>query len=130
MSLTLAEQEAEENFDLALLATLEIDIIPHLGSDARIPDRLVLAFGKCLERASFITADERLGSGGDVDMSGNAMNGEVDGTAHQAPLVPRERFSYWCFDLLILICSDMARGIYMRMALFKQSVLTLPLFRS
>jgi len=113
LSLTLAEQEAEENFDLALLATLEIDIIPHLGSDARIPDRLVLAFGKCLERASLITADERLVSG-DVDMihpdnTKSLMNGEVDGTAHQAPLVPRERFSYWCFDLLILICSDMAR---------------------
>jgi len=24
-------------------------------------------------------------------------------------LVPRERFSYWCFDLLLLICSDVAR---------------------
>jgi hypothetical protein len=25
-------------------------------------------------------------------------------------MVPRERFSYWCFDLLFLICSDVTRG--------------------
>ena len=37
----LAAQEAEERFDLALIATLEIDILPHLG-DSRIPDRLVV----------------------------------------------------------------------------------------
>lgn len=110
MFFSLAEQEAEENFDLALLATLEIDIIPHLGADKRVPDRLIYGFGKCLERASTITIDERL-TAEDVDpgsSEGHLHNGYANGTAHQPPLVPRERFSYWCFDLLCLICSDLA----------------------
>jgi len=33
------------------------------------------------------------------------------GTTRSGKLVPRERFSYWCFDLLVLICSDVAKGI-------------------
>jgi hypothetical protein len=32
-------------------------------------------------------------------------------------LVPRGRFSYWCFDLLFLICSDATTGTF---ALFQQ----------
>ena len=26
-------------------------------------------------------------------------------------MVPRERFSFWCFDLLFLICSDVTKGL-------------------
>jgi len=115
LSLTLPEQEAEENFDLALLATLEIDIIPHLGADKRVPDRLLLGFGKCLARASLIAVDERLTAedyAPSKSITDDLKNGHANGTAHQPPLVPRERYSYWCFDLLCLLCSNLAKGSF------------------
>ncbi|PPQ88757.1 hypothetical protein CVT25_008627 [Psilocybe cyanescens] len=31
------------------------------------------------------------------------------GTTDFGNLVPQERFSYWCFDLLLLVCSDVTR---------------------
>lgn len=117
LSLSLAEQEAEENFDLALLATLEIDVIPSLGADSRIPDRLVGSLAKCLERASLITDDSGIvvrdsNSLSQADSSSHDVEktGHMTGTTHQPSLVPRERFSYWCLDLLFLICSDVAKG--------------------
>ncbi|KAF8579144.1 hypothetical protein K439DRAFT_1394877 [Ramaria rubella] len=115
ISLPLAEQEAEENFDLALLATLEIDVVPPLGADLRIPDRLVVGLAKSLGRASSITDDIR-SSSHDLDYRNEGVNphmvegnGHAQGTTQQSSLVPRERFSYWCFDLLFLICSDVAK---------------------
>lgn len=115
LALPLAEQEAEENFDLALLATLEIDVIPSLGADSRVPDHLTVGLAKSLERASLITNDNRHVSqdfqyqeqGSSHPVEGN---GHVNGTTHQSSLVPRERYSYWCLDLLFLICSDVAKG--------------------
>jgi len=44
--------------------------------------------------------------------SSSKGNGIVEtdiGTTRSGKLVPRERFSYWCFDLLLLICSDVAK---------------------
>ena|SRR5882724_5976383 len=108
LSLPLGEQETEENFDLALLATLEIDVIPPLGSDSRIPDRLILGLAKCLERASLITEDTGLNL---RDFDPPKENGHAQGTTQQSSLVPRERFSYWCLDLLFLVCSNVARGV-------------------
>ena len=35
--LPLDEQEAEENFDLSLIAALEIDVVPYIG-EACVPD--------------------------------------------------------------------------------------------
>jgi hypothetical protein len=32
------------------------------------------------------------------------------GSTDSGPLTARERFSYWCFDLLFLICSDTTKG--------------------
>ena len=39
-------QEAEEKFDLALIATLEIDVVPQLG-DARVPDSVIVCYLHC-----------------------------------------------------------------------------------
>lgn len=39
----------------------------------------------------------------DVESVGSTATGDV---------VPRERFSYWCFDLLFLICSSMTSGAW------------------
>jgi hypothetical protein len=41
----------------------------------------------------------------DVEMSYSEL-----GLTDFGNMVPRERFSYWCFDLLFLICSDVTRG--------------------
>ncbi|KAH8829338.1 hypothetical protein DL96DRAFT_1668827 [Flagelloscypha sp. PMI_526] len=76
-------QEDEENFDLALVSSLEAYVVPYLGSE-RVPDSTsrhslhrLFTKGECLLDAPEV---------------GKA--------------VPRERFSYWCFDLLFEICSN------------------------
>lgn len=49
--------------------------------------------------------------GGKKSSSKTSDTAEVEiGTTRAGKLVPRERFSYWCFDLLLLICSDVAKG--------------------
>ena len=107
-SFSLEVQESEENFDLPLIAALEIDIIPQLG-DSRIPDSLVTQLAKVLRQGSRLHDSDVNHDGLDdfetVDMSEYS----VGSTASGAPL-PRERFSYWCFDLLFLMCSDTAKG--------------------
>jgi hypothetical protein len=126
-SFSLEVQEAEENFDLALIAALEIDVIPQLG-DLRIPDSLVIQLAKVLRHGSrlhdsYITSTSR----GNVSINSNEATHEKPKESHDFETVdmqeyaigstvfgsslPRERFSYWCFDLLFLICSNTAKGI-------------------
>jgi len=143
-------QEAEENFDLALIASLEIDVLPHLGGP-RIPDDLVSQLGKILERGSTVYELEEENSSRSFgrphppssispSSSSSSMPTSVSSRAKaslpslsQSPpssairmdaglsyvdlgstdfgnMAPRERFSFWCFDLLFLICSDVTRG--------------------
>lgn len=107
-SFSLEIQEAEENFDLALIGALEIDIIPQLG-DLRIPDPLVAQLAKVLRQGSRLhdsdVACDELHDFETVDMSEYSIGSTASGVT-----LPRERFSYWCFDLLFLICSDTAKG--------------------
>ena len=49
----LAAQEAEEDFDRALIKALEQDIVPHLGNE-RIPDHVISLLGKVLQNASLV----------------------------------------------------------------------------
>lgn len=110
-------QEAEENFDLALIAALEIDVVPHFG-DPRLPDSLVSQLAKILHRGSLLyepdagpTSPRSSSPGGAVKtVSPNTaefVNVNIGhGSTDSGFLLPRERFSYWCFDLLFLICSD------------------------
>ncbi|KAF8606647.1 hypothetical protein BDV93DRAFT_553804 [Ceratobasidium sp. AG-I] len=95
-SLPLDVQDAEENFDLALLSTLEVDVLPHLGS-ARIPDYVITQFARILYAASALHADGTREEGVVVE--------EEYATTESAQAVPRERFAYWAFDLLILVCA-------------------------
>ncbi|GLB42717.1 putative C-terminal region of Mon2 protein [Lyophyllum shimeji] len=94
-SFPLDVQEAEENFDLALIAALEIDVAPHVGHD-RVPDHLPISRSssstdlQSLQQVKKINVDER----------------HELGSTEPRSLLPRERFSYWCFDLLFLICSN------------------------
>ena len=118
---SLEEQEAEENFDLALISSLEIDLVPHLGG-RRVPDYLVGQLAKVLHQGSqlykFPYHTPRSNSPGLGDWSNISSSREEferielegKGSTATEEVVPRERFSYWCLDLLFLICSDVTSG--------------------
>ncbi|KAK7039339.1 protein MON2 [Favolaschia claudopus] len=112
----LEKQEEEENFDLALIGALEIDVVPHLG-DMRVPDALVGQLARVLQQGSRLYESEvgsnphsPVSSSGSREFVKIEMDGQYEnGTTQNGTLVPRERFSYWCFDLLFLICSNTTR---------------------
>ena len=116
---SLEDQEAEENFDLSLISSLEIDLVPYLG-DTRVPDHLitelatVLRKGSQLFKSSMNLSHPNLSSSDTAKVSGDSRDSyHVDldsGTTAPGVVVPRERFSFWCFDLLFLICSDITSG--------------------
>lgn len=124
-SFSLEVQETEENFDLALIASLEIDVIPQLG-DSRIPDGLVVQLAKVVRHGSRLH-DSDEGSSRESPKEDSPLHHKskeshdfetismseygIGSTMSGAPL-PRERFSYWCFDLLCLICSNTAKGAH------------------
>ncbi|KAK1219528.1 Endocytosis and vacuole integrity protein [Marasmius sp. AFHP31] len=135
LSFPLEAQESEENFDLALLSSLEIDVLPYLG-DSRIPDDVLRMLPNMLSQGSRLyegdygvgspsrsrtpELPEHNSSSAKSKSSRTSSSGEwVDvnkhlghGSTHHndaASLVPRERFSYWCFDLLFLVCSDVTK---------------------
>lgn len=128
--LPLEVQEAEENFDLALIASLEIDVVPHLGHP-RVPDGLAAQLGKILHHASRLYDGEDLSSPTSsiststtstsvVSPASSSSSSPIkviplnigDGSSMNRPLLPRERFSYWCFDVLFLICSSVTHGMW------------------
>ncbi|CCO28933.1 Protein MON2 homolog [Rhizoctonia solani AG-1 IB] len=100
-ALPLDVQDAEENFDLTLLSSLEVDIIPHLGG-ARVPDYVITQFARILHAAS--TLHTIGGSGTKSNVGGESWEDE-DPTTESMRSVPRERFAYWAFDLLALVCA-------------------------
>jgi len=122
-SFSLEVQESEENFDLALIGALEIDVIPQLG-DLRIPDSLVTQLAKVLRHGSRLhdsdAALDEVNSVGSSSPSHRKSKESHDfetvdmreygiGSTASGASLPRERFSYWCFDLLFLVCSDTAK---------------------
>ncbi|KAG2129622.1 hypothetical protein DEU56DRAFT_741289 [Suillus clintonianus] len=115
---SLEDQEAEESFDLSLISSLEIDLVPHLG-DTRVPDHLIAQLAKILHKGSQLYKSSMDPSRPDSPSADTANVSDdsrdshdfekVDldiGTTAPGILVPRERFSFWCFDLLFLICSN------------------------
>ncbi|KAK7030884.1 Endocytosis and vacuole integrity protein [Paramarasmius palmivorus] len=118
-------QEEEENFDLALIGSLEIDVIPHIG-DLRVPDSVIAQLSQMLSQGSrlydsdygvYDRSRSRTPDNGSNDTNSSRHSSKefvkVDierhlghGSTSLGALLPRERFSYWCFDLLFLICSD------------------------
>lgn len=118
-SMPLEEQEAEELFDLSLIAALEIDVVPYLA-DERVPDYVVVQLAKTLHRGSqMYFAEDGATDCSSVSALSNAdtdssISTKVDGAMGPTLYTrtfPRERFSYWCFDLLFLICSDTIQGL-------------------
>lgn len=137
-TMPLEAQENEEKFDLALLNSLEIDIVPRFG-DPRIPDDLLVQLGRTLQIASRIhdldlqrdAALARPDTPVSPPPNGTLPNGKSkkshsrsasksfspvttaipEGSTSTGKLLPRERFSYWCLDLLFLVCSDRVKGL-------------------
>ena len=116
-----SEQEEEENFDHHLITSLETDVVPCLGDD-RVPDYLITQLAKILQQGSQLLQD---GSGEEYPLTPTSAthpeirsttlnsNSENENVGSTVPLlaVSRERFSYWCLDLLFFICSDTTKGI-------------------
>jgi hypothetical protein len=121
-SFALDVQESEENFDLALLSCLEIDVVPLLGNP-RIRDGLAAQLAKILLQGSriyerdfspFIEVGDDTTNGTMAGLSDDFERVDFEreyGSTDSGTLTARERFSYWCFDLLFLICSDTTKGI-------------------
>lgn len=113
----LEMQEAEENFDLALLSSLEIDVVPHLG-DTRVPDHLIAHLAKVLHQGSKLldfSESHYVQTPPPSPPHGKKSNKAAEkdrvydvGTTERGREYPRERFSYWCFDLLFLLASDVS----------------------
>ncbi|KAI0086033.1 guanine nucleotide exchange factor in Golgi transport N-terminal-domain-containing protein [Irpex rosettiformis] len=118
-NLPLETQHQEESFDLSLIASLEIDVVPHLG-DSRVPDHIIAQLANVLQQGSQIREDpeyrplspasfETTSQRGSTDLDTFGKHSQVEGTTEPGRFLPRERFSYWCFDLLFLICSSVAQ---------------------
>jgi protein MON2 len=118
--LSLSEQEDEENFDLSLISSLETDVIPCLGDD-RVPDYLVTRLAKVLQQGSQLLLNESDDEYPPTPSSltkpdtkyatwGDKADSERMSSTAPVRGVSRERFSYWCLDLLFLICSDTSKG--------------------
>jgi len=146
-------QEAEENFDMALITSLGKHVVPYLG-DFRVPGTLVAQLGQILQQGSTINQVVDMSSSPSSLSSPSNLPDLADSqtSAHRKPpastlvtsfvekveldiryselsstrtgkLVPRERYSYWCFDLLFLICSRVTqgKGCYVFVSLFTPS---------
>lgn len=130
-TLSQEAQEAEEQFDLSLVTSLEVDVVPHLG-DQHIPDHLIVQLGRTLQIASRIhDLDVSRMPYGESSIPTPPLEGPslraqmarstsfdagdasaIYGTTNTGILLPRERMSYWCFDLLFHVCSDSAKGMF------------------
>ncbi|BGO96049.1 hypothetical protein NBRC10512_005991 [Rhodotorula toruloides] len=105
-----ADLHREEEFDLALLASLEHDVLPHLGSP-RVPENLVRRLAKALQLASRLYRldlpdpfpDSHVEPRFSLDFD-EQVKGEMFGTTVEIVENRKERFAYWCLDMLFLVC--------------------------
>ena len=119
-------QDAEEEFDLGYIKAFQTDIFPYLGN-SRVSDDLVSQFGKMLQNASCLhrldidrRSPESIGGRTLVEEHHGKLRGVLEfddldftqmaGTTVPMVQLPRERLAYWCFDLLLLICSNPQHG--------------------
>ncbi|KAH9049809.1 hypothetical protein EDB83DRAFT_2553433 [Lactarius deliciosus] len=102
-------QKKKEKFDHHLVTSLEADVVPCLGDD-RVPDYLITQLAKILQQGSQLLQDGSSEEYSPPDMPlGGKADGEEVGSTVPLLAVSRERFSYWCLDLLFFICSDTAK---------------------
>jgi hypothetical protein len=58
----------------------------------------------------------------DSSFAHQARGHDMDGTTAEIVELPRERFAYWAFDLLFLICTESEQGEIRRSDLLQRSV--------
>lgn len=132
-AMPLELQRGEEDFDLALITTLQTSLLPYLGQSS-VPDDAIRQLARSLQHASILyrPADEEasevalrspamtlVGSGdSDALAGGSKMQAKGDGSlssegksAIEGSTVPDvdlpgERFSYWSCDLLFSMCAS------------------------
>jgi hypothetical protein len=118
--LPLKQQRAAEDFDLSLLASIEVDLLPRLASKS-VPDFIATDLAQILQQgsrlynldipavkkgwfkkadASALGADDRRFTHSFDIMASTPLNG----TTANITETHTERFAYWCFDLLFLVC--------------------------
>ncbi|KAH8929287.1 hypothetical protein BT69DRAFT_1345966 [Atractiella rhizophila] len=119
-TLPLSQQQEEENFDLCLLASLERDVFPFIHNPL-VPPVVIQRLGDCLQESSRLytlespmTAIDSASSDEDLEPRKESrfdrnvyhqVQGDIFGTTRDVSPRPRERFEYWCFDLLFFMCS-------------------------
>jgi hypothetical protein len=108
-------RDADEAFDRAWLASLQVDVVPHLGNPGIPPSALEHMAGILREGSrvhEFSVA--RSMSDGDAPSGLLVKPDRLDlpeqrsfdcATTRPGSLLPREAFSYSCFDLLFKVCS-------------------------
>lgn len=112
---------------------METDVLPYLGGQ-RVPPDLIVMLAKSLQNASRLydldlpgvysgpptPAASANGSLSDDDRPPKETRftrnydvqavAEMDGTTAEITPRPRERFAYWCLDLMFLMCSSRLQG--------------------
>lgn len=124
--LELSQQQAAENFDLAFVASLELDVLPSLGHP-RVPDKIIRSLGIAVQSASrlyhldlgtdnirvapasiqnnFQVTVENQGNCRFIDDFTAQVRENLCSTTADVLRRPRERFIFWCFDLMFVFCS-------------------------
>lgn len=132
LEMSLDDQRQEEDFDLAVIVTIETHLLPKLGGEA-VPSTAISTLAEALrdasrlhdlslhhESASIALASPALtyGSRSDsldrreprfansFDEQANAPSNDFFGSTSSDTEVPRERFAYWCLDLLFHMCDS------------------------
>jgi hypothetical protein len=126
LTMTLTQQRSEEDFEYAVLSSLESDIVPKLGNSA-IPDDAIIALARSLSSASDLHEprhEEPPKAVRTPRPDGNLRSPTLatGSTADEIDL-PRERFSYWCLDLLFFMCAGRAESAFFQLLILRDTVL-------
>lgn len=129
LDLSPADQQADEDFDMAVIATIEMHLLPQLGH-AQVPADAISTLTKALKDGSRLydlaiedhdglaspamtlvnSGEGRFKEDYADQSSWSTINGEMDGTTIGERERPRERFAYWAFDLLFSMCASAGQG--------------------
>ncbi|KZT52790.1 hypothetical protein CALCODRAFT_475492 [Calocera cornea HHB12733] len=122
-TMPLPEQDAEEIFDRSLLTAIEQHVVPYIG-DPNLPVELVQRLPLLLESSGvlhrpeadpdFVPAPEVHSSPLPKDKQPNTPQSTLRSSSEHAiygdpvsvTALYRERYRYWCFDLLFALCGN------------------------
>jgi hypothetical protein len=118
-----SSREEDEAFDRAWLASLQADVIPHLG-DPQVTPSILEYLARILQEGSRLHEFSVAHPANDGPVNNGAKPDRLDlgerrafdvPTTQGGTLLPREAFSYWCFDLLFQLCSSSVSRRYLPM---------------